>query len=108
MKKIIYFISALVFVAFYGFIAIASGLGAFFSPVVYVWIAALVISGVLLMKDLFWGGFVGMLPGIHLMYMSTQDTGQILPIELPSGIFIVVFYALCCVYVWRKGKFSGK
>lgn len=49
-----------------------------------------------------------MLPGIHFIYMSTQDTGQILPIELPTGIIVIIFYLLCSGVVFCNIKKSAK
>lgn len=85
MKKIIYFIPAIIFTAFYGLVTIGTGIS--FNPIVYLWIAAFIISGILLSKGVFWGGCFGMLPGVHFMYTSTQDNGKILPIEMPLGRF---------------------
>jgi len=53
------------------------------------------------------GWIFGVLPGIHMMYMSTKDTGQVINIELPLGIIVVTFYLLCCSFVFytmRKRK----
>ncbi len=102
MKKIVYFIPAIIFTLFYGFIIIGAGLSV--SPIIYAWIALFIASGVLLSKGRFWGGFLGLLPGIHLIYMSTKDTGQIFPIELPLGIIVTTFYILCCGFVFYKRK----
>lgn len=102
MKKPIYFIPAIIFIVFYGLVIISMGFSV--SPVVFVWIATFIISGVLLSEGIFWGGCFGILSGVHFMYMSTQDTGQILPIEMPLGMIIVFFYLLCCIFVLRKKK----
>lgn len=106
MKKVVYFIPALIFAIFYGLVIIITGLH--ISPAVYVWIVAFTISGILLSKNIFLGGCFGILPGVHLIYMSTQDTGQILPIEMPIGIMVAVFYILCCVLVFRRTKKATK
>lgn len=60
------------------------------------------MSGFLLNKDKFWGGIFGILPGIHLIYMSTKYTGQAMNIELPLGIIILIFYILCSIFIFHK------
>lgn len=103
MKKIVFFIPPIIFGIFYGGIIIGTS-PSVVSPIIYPWIGLFVISGLLLSKGLFWGGLPGMLPGIHLMYMSTKDTGQIINIELPMGIIVASFYLLCCGFVFLKSK----
>lgn len=101
MKKVLFFIPAMLSIVFY---ASASLLGLALSPMAYLWIAAYLSGGVLLAKGVFWGGAVGLLPGLYLMYASTQEHGQVLPGELPVGIIIVAFYLLCGVLVRRRGN----
>lgn len=101
MKKIVFFIPAIIFAVFYGAIIIGSSLSVI-SPIIYLWIGLFIVSGILLSKGLFWGGLPGLLPGIHLMQMSTKDTGQIIDVELPMGIIVAAFYLLCCVLVFFK------
>ena len=102
MKKIVFFIPAIVFTAFYGLIIIGTGLPV--SPMVYVWIALFIISGILMVKKLFWGGLLGVFPGCYLIYMSTIDTGQIINIELPLGVIVVAYYLVCCAYIFIQRK----
>lgn len=103
MKKIVFFLPAIVFAVFYGGIMIGAS-PSIVSPIIYPWIGLFLISGILLSKGLFWGGIPGILPGIHLMYMSTKDTGQIMNIELPMGMIVAAFYLLCCGLVFYKNK----
>ncbi|WP_394919179.1 hypothetical protein [uncultured Robinsoniella sp.] len=106
MKKIVFFVPAIIYALFYGFIII--GVGLLISPLVYAWICFFLISGFLLYKGKFGGGFIGMLPGIHFIYMSTQDTGQVLPVERPSGIIIIAFYLLCSCFIFYRKKCSKR
>lgn len=103
MKKIAFFIPAIIFTIFYGGIIIGVN-PSIVSPIIYPWIGLFIISGILLSKGLFWGGLLGVLPGIHLMYMSTKDTGQIIDIEFPMGSIVASFYLLCCGFVFYKSK----
>lgn len=100
MKKVLFFIPAIVFIVFYGLIIIVDGPSV--SPVVFLWIALFIGSGILMVRKLFWGAVLGFLPGFHLMYMSTVDTGQIMNVEFPSGVIIVIYYLLCGIYIFLK------
>jgi len=82
IMKLVYYIPAMLLVAFHGWLTVYIGFGGF-SPIVYVWIALLLGSAVFLSYGKFWGGAFGMLTGVHWMHMSTIDTGQVINIELP-------------------------
>ena len=73
-----------------------------FSPLWYAWIAFLWLSGALLNTGKVWGGLFGLLPAIHLLYMSVQSTGQVINIEMPLGIVIAVYVLICMLVVWKK------
>ncbi len=104
--KILFFIPAILFVIFYGFVAMSIGISSI-SPICFAWIALFLGGGVLLSKGKSLGGFLGLLPGIHLIYMSTKDTGQVINIEKPLGITILIFYIFCSglvFYIKRRKK----
>lgn len=100
MKKILFFIPAIVFTIFYG-LAASGGIGAI-NPIVILWLALFWISGILLSKTLFWGGLLGVIPAACFIYMGTQETGQIIK-ETPIGIVVLLYYAVCIYYVYKKG-----
>lgn len=101
MKKIVYFIPAILIVLFGLFLPMMGlAAGAFW----LVWLALFVIGGILLARGKIWGSFIGMLPGIHQMYMSTQDTGQAINIEFPMGILITTFYLLCFLFLFFRNR----
>ncbi|MGL5254041.1 MAG: DUF4362 domain-containing protein, partial [Brevinema sp.] len=50
----------------------------------------------------------GVLPTIHLIYMSTQETGQVVNIELPLGIIVLLFYVLCGCFVYKRRVALGE
>jgi len=102
MEKIVFYTPAIIFTAFCGLIML-SGLSIILS-IAITWIVLFTISGVLLSKGKFWGGFLGVLPGIHMMYMSTKDTGQIINIEMPLGVIVTIFYILCCSFVFYTSR----
>jgi len=102
MNKIVFYIPAILFTIVYGWLAIFFRIGSI-SPIIFVWIALFLVSGFLLNKDKFWGGILGMLPGIHFIYASTKYTGQAIN-ERPIGIVVMIFYMLCSGYVFSKGN----
>ncbi|MFL2131850.1 hypothetical protein [Ruoffia sp. FAM 20858] len=103
MKKIIFYVPAIVFTILYGVVAITN-IGAI-SPIVVVWLALFFISGFILNKNISWGSLLGALPAIHIIYMGTQETGQIIN-EMPIGIVLLIFYITCGYFVYRNNKIS--
>ena len=102
MKKIIYFIPAIIFTIFYGGLFLANEQIAIMPCVIMT--TLFYVAGYFLCKDKFWGCLFGLPVGAVFIYMSTIDTGQILPIELPAGVIIIMFYLLCGGYVFYKNN----
>ena len=75
-----------------------------FSPLWYAWALLLWIGGFVMNKRKAWGAVIGLLPGAHLIYMSTQYTGQVINIELPLGLIIAVFYLGCGFVIWKRNR----
>lgn len=73
------------------------------NAVYFVWLALLLTGGFLLGKGRFWGGFLGAAPGLHIVLMSMQETGQVINV-LPGGLAVIAFYLLCGIYALRKGE----
>lgn len=101
MKKILFYIPVIIFTVFYGVVAIYD-IGTI-SPVVAVWLAMFLMGGILLNKGMFWGGFLGALPAIHLIYMGTRETGQIIN-EMQIGIIVLIFYFVCGSLIFYRNK----
>lgn len=101
MRRIIFYLPAIIFTIFYGF-ATTWSIGAI-SPIVFAWLAVFFISGFILSEGVYWGGLLGALPAIHLIYMGTQETGQIIN-EKPAGIIVLIFYIVCGCYAYIKQK----
>ena len=102
--KIIFFIPAILFVMIFVFVVTSLGISSI-EPRSYVWLALILIAGILLSKDQFWGGFIGIFLGILTIYSSTKETGQIIDIELPIGVMVVIYYVLCSGFViFKKAK----
>lgn len=103
LKKIIFYIPLIIFAFFYGVIAIiASGTGSI-SPIAIVWLALFFISGLILHKNVYWGSLFGTLPAIHIIYMGTQERGQIIN-EMPIGIILLIFYIICGYFVYKSNN----
>ncbi|SDK11242.1 hypothetical protein [Natronincola ferrireducens] len=106
MKKIVFYIPAILFTIIFGWLAISFGICPI-SPIVLIWITLFLASGFLLNKDKFWGGILGMLPGIYFIYASTKYTGQVIS-ERPIGIVVLIFYMICSGYVFsKKGRITA-
>ena len=94
MKKVIYFTPAIFGLVFYSLLTVFSGFGAI-RPTVWLCIAMLFVSAVLLAQKKWFGCIPGILVGILLIWMSFQSTGQVIDIERPLGIALIVFYIFC-------------
>lgn len=102
MKKILYFLPFILGGILYIFLGIASSFGSI-NPLVWIALGMLLISGFLMNKNKWWGCVFGILIGIFLIYMGNQETGQIIK-ETPFGIIMCIYYILCAVISYRKGK----
>ena len=102
MKKVLYFAPAIFGLVFYCLLAVFSGFGAI-HPAVWSCIAMLFVSAVLLAKKKWLGCVPGILVGILLIWMSFQSTGQVIDIEMPLGIALILFYILSG-FISRKEK----
>ena len=100
MRKFIGYIPAALFTGFYLF----SGLtGASLTmSIVVAWIVCFWLSAFFLHKGLFWGGIFGLFPALNMIYMGTQYTGQVINIEIPLGIILILFYGILGFYLWKK------
>lgn len=104
MKKALFFLPA----AAYTLAAITLSIGLHtFAPLWYGWAGLLWLSGFLLAKGKVWGGLFGLLPAAHLLYMSTQSTGQVINIEMPLGLLTAAYVLASIAVVWKTGGRSG-
>jgi len=93
MKRVFYFTPAIFGLVFYCLLAVFSGLGAI-HPAVWLCIAMLFVSAVLLAQKKWFGCTPGILVGVILIWMSFQYTGQLIDVERPLGIVLILFYIL--------------
>ncbi len=101
MKKIVFCLPAVIFTI--AVIALNMLLNTF-SPLWYAWTALLWVSGILHGKGKLWGSLFGLIPSVHILYMGTQHTGQVIDLELPLGILMTVYVLGCGFWVWKKGR----
>ena len=93
MKRLIVFLPAVLFGILYGLIAVLSGVKSF---EIWVWVllALMFLSGILLFMKKPWGCLLGVIPGAVFAVMGRYDTGQLIN-ETPIGIALILFYLLC-------------
>lgn len=103
MKKILFFVPAVFALLLY----IALGFSVSFrtiDPLIWLWIVILFVSAAVMFKRRWYGCIGGLLVGCVLIYMSAQDTGQVIAIERPLGMILCVYYLICGVIVYQKAK----
>ena len=101
-RKMLYFIPALIFIIAY-MVMLVLGFG-MVSVKEVVWLFLFLISGFLLSGGKFWGSIFGMIPVVAFIYMSTEYTGQVISIEMPLGIVLIIYYLVCGFVVYRGSK----
>ncbi len=99
MRKILYFLPAIPFTFLLVYFAFGTSIET--TPVVWIIDILLILSGLLLCKNKWWGCFFGVVVGLILVYMGLQETGQIFK-EYIIGIPLIVFYIVCGIYVANK------
>ena len=99
-RKILYFLPFILSLITY-FVASFLGFG-MISVKELIWLALFLMSGFLISDEKVWGCLFGMIPGIVFVWMSTNDTGQVINIELPLGLIIIGFYLGCGACIYRK------
>lgn len=103
MGRVLFYIPFILFGMLYGFAAF-SNIG-YISPIAIVWLVLFFMSGFTLSKNFYWGGLLGILPAISLIYMGTRDTGQIIN-EMPIGIVVLIYYVICGIVAFVNNKKS--
>ena len=94
MRKVLYFTPAIFGLVFYSLLAVFSGFSAI-HPAVWLCIAMMFLSAVLMAQKKWFGCILGILVGIIVIWMSFQSTGQVIDIERPLGIALIAFYIFC-------------
>lgn len=97
MKKNLYYLPVIIGFIFY---ITVSFLGSV-NPFVWIALLLLLVGAVLLSKNKWWGCIFGILIGCLLIYMGTQETGQIIK-ETPFGIIMIIYYIVCGVASYKN------
>ena len=99
MRKILFFIPTIIFTVFYLWISIWAGVGSIDWSMAIPITIPFIAADLLLCKNIFWGGLVGILPAIYLISLTKQSyTGM----ELPIGIILFTYYIICSFVVYKK------
>lgn len=99
MKNAIFFLPAALLTALCCGFAFTGGV---IQPAALVALLLLWCGGLLLARRVIWGAFCGALPGLLLIWQSTQETGQLLRAELPVGLALLLFFMFCVCAVYQK------
>ena len=99
MKKLIYFLPAIPSTILLVYFACLTSIDT--TPVVWIIDILLILSGLLLCKNKWWGCFFGIVVGGILVYMGSQETGQIFK-EYIIGIPLIIFYVVYGICVANK------
>lgn len=113
MKKVLYFLPAVLICLIYGFILFVlegtfDAVVEMVRSVVLLYIALPVLGSVLLEKGHWWGALFGAAMGLLLIYNNLQYTGhQHVNVDIPLGIVFVIYYAVMgvvCALPKRKAE----
>lgn len=99
-KKIIYFVPFITFLVVYAVMVIL-GFG-MLSLKEVVWLLMFFVGGILLCKGKVWGSIFGVIPAIIFIFMSTNDTGQVINIERPLGIILCIYYLIYSLIAFKR------
>ena len=100
MKKVLFYLPAAIYATA---VIVLNIVLRTFSPLWYAWVVLLWLGGFLLNKGKVWGGLFGLLPAAHILYMSTQSTGQVIN-EAPLGIITAIYVLACMFAAWKKNS----
>ena len=101
MKKIFFFIPAILLTAYYSGLAFGAGAAAV-QPILWMGLVLLWGGGLLLSRGFIWGAFCGALPGLMLIYQSTQENTQPFCFDLPLGLALLLFYMFCVCALFQR------
>ncbi|MBE7014234.1 MAG: hypothetical protein E7419_03375 [Ruminococcaceae bacterium] len=100
MRKYIGYIPAVLFTGFYLFMGLTGA--SLTLSMVLVWLLCFFLSAFLLHKGLFWGGVFGFIPAVNMLIMGGEYRGQVINIEIPLGIILLLFYIVFSIYLFKK------
>ena len=98
MKKVIYFVPFIFYLLVILFAAFTVGISSI-NTVAYPWLVLFLVSGILLSRNMFWGGAFGCLPAAHWVYngMNNWKLGHL---EIWTGVICLLFYLICSAWLF--------
>ena len=100
MKKILYYLPVVLGCLLCIFLGIVSSFDSI-NPFVWVALILLLVAGLLMSKNKWWGCIFGIVIGILLIYMGSRETGQIIK-ETLFGIVICIYYIVCALVSYKR------
>lgn len=100
MTKILYLLPFITSSILYGFVGVISRF-TLINPLVVLCLVILWLSGFLMCKDKWWGGFLGLLIGILLIWMGNGDFKYAIK-EIIFGIVFCIYYIICMIISYNK------
>lgn len=78
-------------------------------PSTFIWLGLLYFAGILLCKNILWGGYFCIIPTLWFIYISKREwTHATCPYDYDSmlryfyGILILIYYIVCTCHVHNK------
>ena len=68
------------------------------------WLALLMVGGTMLQKRSAFGGLVGMIPGLHMIYVCLFQAQEAFQAELPLGILLVTFFFVSSITIYLQER----
>ncbi|MDO5477577.1 MAG: substrate-binding domain-containing protein [Clostridia bacterium] len=100
MRKYIGYIPAMLFSLYYIIMSMGGSI-VLFTPIL-LWLLCFWASAFFIHKGFFWGAAFGMMPAIHMIFMGLKESGQVMDIEIPLGIVLILFYLGLGIFLWFK------
>lgn len=93
MKKILYFLPFVLWSALYFHIGIVDSFIRL-NPIIWVWLAMLLTSGIFMLNNKWWGCIFGILFGLYLIILGIMSLGHPAKFinEMPFGIMLCIYY----------------
>ena len=103
--KILFFVPFILFLIVY-LVMVVTGFG-MISVKEAIYLVLFLTGGILLVRNNLLGSAFGIVPALIFIFISTQNTGQVVNIELPLGIILCAYFVGCGIWVTIKNLCAG-